>query len=442
MIHLLLADTGRLHWGLGNPNKTGALIALLIPVVWLLVGATHRFVTRRPAREVSFYAGLLATGALGVCLMLTESRGGVVGACLALLLLLILAPRPWPKARVAAGTLLCLACIAGTAQVGAWRRMEPTYAAGDASITNRITLWKAAPAMMADAPAGWGAGRAGPEYGRWYQHPSNTQRYRVLVSSHLTFLVEHGSMLRILYLAGWLAALALATRHARAGGNPAWLAALVGQATAWQFSDVGESPWVHWGTAGVAAGIGIITIRNASQAGGVGRWLRILAGAGAVASALVIATGMIAGGELRREPTHTVCRGGKPETLVILPGNGDTAPSPREWRETLPDRTTRPTLIWPDDRPDIPSEAIHTLVCFPGASSATLPISAGTRLIFINPAEGPEETLPRASHGPVRVIYGEFARKTGRAEWEKVARVDIVEGESGYIPDWPGRILP
>src|ERR1700722_5010575 len=62
----------RMDWGLGNPNKTAALIATLMIGAW---GLAH-------FRKWGFWVALSLFTGLGACLILTLSRGGLVGLVL------------------------------------------------------------------------------------------------------------------------------------------------------------------------------------------------------------------------------------------------------------------------------------------------------------------------------------------------------------------------
>ena len=62
----------RLDWGFGNPNITAGLIATLLMAVWGLA-FIHRW---------GFWPALLGFTTLGVCLIQTVSRGGLVAAIL------------------------------------------------------------------------------------------------------------------------------------------------------------------------------------------------------------------------------------------------------------------------------------------------------------------------------------------------------------------------
>ncbi len=75
----------RLDWGLGNPNKTAALIVELMVAVWLLAYAW----------KWGFWMSLGFFTMLGGCLIHTFSRGGLAALIAGMLPLIVFASRPW-----------------------------------------------------------------------------------------------------------------------------------------------------------------------------------------------------------------------------------------------------------------------------------------------------------------------------------------------------------
>ncbi|MDF1852255.1 MAG: O-antigen ligase family protein [Verrucomicrobiales bacterium] len=197
-------DHLRLDWGFGNPNKTAALIAGLLVLVNLF-----RYLKAR--RNVGYWIFVAAFITLGICLIHTYSRGGILAAIAGQAALFFTRSKslrlPSRKAFLTALALgLFLTLYAALPQVEALNR----YGQGignseetDRSITNRLRIWKDVPEMMLDAPRGWGHGRAGESWMLWYQPMDTRYRYRTLVNSHLTWIVEFGWVGRFFYLAGW-----------------------------------------------------------------------------------------------------------------------------------------------------------------------------------------------------------------------------------------------
>ena len=166
----------RMDWGLNNPNKTAALIALLMLAIWLLP----------LVRRWLFWVALPTFTALGICLMHTLSRGGILAAAagFAVLLTHLRHLRPWPRGKTLAVAGAVMVMLVGAVFLQASSRFAQSYQ--DRSVTNRLAIWKQAPRMMVDAPWGWGIGNSGTAYMSWYQPLKNTEQYRTLVKpSHL-----------------------------------------------------------------------------------------------------------------------------------------------------------------------------------------------------------------------------------------------------------------
>lgn len=141
----------RMDWGLGNPNKTGALIATLMVAVWIF-----GFIWRK-----GFWASLVLFSGLGICLVHTFSRGGIVAAIIGLCPLVLLAPRPWPKVRLFAVIGAVWLIVGASIFLQAHERLGQGITERDPSISNRFDIWKMTPTMMVDAPNGWGIGNSG-----------------------------------------------------------------------------------------------------------------------------------------------------------------------------------------------------------------------------------------------------------------------------------------
>src|ERR1700734_2850965 len=82
----------RMDWGLGNPNKTAALIAILMIAIWV-IAYLHKW---------GFWVALVPFTALGVCLIHTVSRGGIVALGIGLTAVVCTIPTPWPIQKIVA----------------------------------------------------------------------------------------------------------------------------------------------------------------------------------------------------------------------------------------------------------------------------------------------------------------------------------------------------
>lgn len=189
----------RMDWGLGNPNKTAALIAILMIAVWALAYL----------RNWLFWVSLVLFSALGICLVHTFSRGGMVAAFCGLIPLLACLRRPLPVKRIVGVVASVWVIIGASIYLQAHERFGQGVVQEDRSISNRLVLWKVTPTMMVDAPGGWGIGHSGKSYMEWYQPFDRSESYRTLVSSHLTWLVEFGWIGRFFYIFGWMSVFVL-----------------------------------------------------------------------------------------------------------------------------------------------------------------------------------------------------------------------------------------
>ncbi len=187
----------RMDWGLGNPNKTAALIALLMIAVW----AFSYF------KKWGFWVSLTLFTGLGVCLIHTFSRGGILSLLVGVGILMWKTPRPWPKNRMIALIVSFGIMIGAAIWIQADERIAQGIAQEDRSITNRLLIWKYAPRMILDAPQGWGLGNSGKIFCDWYQPLDRQETYRTLVNSHLTWMAELGWIFSLCYVTIWISVL-------------------------------------------------------------------------------------------------------------------------------------------------------------------------------------------------------------------------------------------
>ena len=180
-----LLAAARLDIGFGNPNKTAALFAML--AVWTLSRAV------RSSRAWLAWTFWIATSALGVMLALTGSRGGVVAFAAGAAVVGAANLKSMLRLSRILPVVLIVAALVGAAFAsGLSARMSKIAPGDDESVEHRLVIWRAAPAMIHDAPCGWGKGNAGEAFTNWYQPLDRRERYRTLVNSHLTELVERG----------------------------------------------------------------------------------------------------------------------------------------------------------------------------------------------------------------------------------------------------------
>jgi len=216
-----------LRWGFGfdNPNKAAVLFACGLPLCWMLWQLAWRLWPMWLRVPAVLGAAALVLGD-GFLLFKTYSRGGAVAAAVALAYMV--ARGLWnakrrtavPQTRDpdhqaggwlrgAAGVLLVLALGGLFWWTGLAERSAQPLDGGDASVENRLVLWRSALQMAVENPLGFGAGHSGEAYMNWYQPLEMTAGYRTMVNSYLTALVEWGwplfafAVLAVAFFWGW-----------------------------------------------------------------------------------------------------------------------------------------------------------------------------------------------------------------------------------------------
>lgn len=184
----------RMDWGLGNPNKTAILIAELLICIW---GLTY-------IKKNSFFVVAFIFLLLGIALIHTFSRGGLIAATVSCSILFIFNQKNLLLSRRILLLTIVIFLICYSIFIGFGERCIRGFSSGDRSVTNRIDMWKTVPYMIADAPNGWGWGEAGVTYIKWYQAPERKELYRTLVNSHFTWLVEGNYIFRVFYISAWI----------------------------------------------------------------------------------------------------------------------------------------------------------------------------------------------------------------------------------------------
>lgn len=425
----------RMDWGLGNPNKTAVLIAELLIASW---GFSYW-------KRWGFWLSTVFSVVFGVCLIMTYSRGGLVAAICGVGILLAFNPRPWPKNR-AIGVLAVFVLLGSFAFYSkALGRYGQGVGDEDPSIANRLTIWKMAPRMMVDAPSGWGWGRSGDAYVQWYQPVDRPERYRTLVNSHLTWLVEMGWVGRAGYFLAWIATLALCfpSPQMRWFAVPwgIWLTFGIGAF----FSSVAESPWLWISPAAALISVLFFRLRRRDWPRGPVFLTGILVGA-AVLGGIYIAG--------RLTPEAFQVHGSTDATTICKAGYSAR-------------RSDTPLWIISPDRAIIGEHYGHVIrkalaegsVGLVGIATKGerlpqgLPLRVvlmGKPLEIVLPEKSPYLLLnPSGSPDPLRVFsktqlqifWGEFRQNEDRLIWETFAKTQgapfiEIPGVAEYISNW------
>jgi len=421
----------RMDWGLGNPNKTAALIATLMIGVWIF----------SYIRRWGFWASLVLFTALGTCLIHTYSRGGLIAAAAGFSVLIALAPRPWPALRVGAVGAAVALMVLASIYLQANERYGQGITSEDRSISNRFDLWKAAPAMMVGAPGGWGSGKAGEAFIQWYQPVDRFEGYRTLVNSHLTWLVEFSWLFRFLYLFGWLAVLACCWPLKKAP----WMAVALGVWTAFAiaafFSSVAESYWL-WIVPALSfvlcLGTRVMTREFPSF-----RICSGVAGLAAVGCAILWLAGWNHS-YLRRSSEVVILGPGQPEIWVLADKQVLGNNYAKTLRKYLQENTLGvPTIGIAEHAGGLPATDGATLIVSGSRTPEELGLLAKSvptarRVLLLSPGFYPQE-LPMAESDKSRleVAFGEFAQSQAASAWEGAGHSRKLAGTGDFLPSWP-----
>jgi hypothetical protein len=421
----------RMDWGMGNPNTTAALIVTLMIAVW---GLGY-------LRWWGFALAAFLSAGLGVCLVHTFSRGGLVAAGVGLAVAAWFAPRPWPKARLAVGIGSVAVLIYSLFFLNAYKRVGQGLAAEDRSISNRLLIWKAAPQMMHDAPGGWGAGNAVAAYMEWYQPLERGEKYRTLVNSHIRWLVEFSWLQRLAYLFGWAAIFLLCWPNARSRWFGLPLGIWLAFATASFFSDVAESPY-PW-ILPLASLAAVLAWRSA-----LWQWPRARNWGVALALPLALCGLLWIGGRNDRQ-------------LSVSPGVVRIGQAPWIWAVTgakplgkSPGRGLRQSLI---DHPGLAPGFVVAKSLPPETEKPAAIVLAGelaqrnlaamlarpsqdSQYVLLAPTFGPD-SWEGADFSRVRVLFGAFSQSIYRPEWEGKAQVTQIGGVGDFFPRWPENVV-
>lgn len=422
----------RMDWGFGNPNKTATIIASLMVGVWVLAYVW----------KWGFWVALVGFVGLGICMVHTFSRGGLVALVFGLMPLLLMAPRPWPRRRIV-GVLIAIWVIVGVSvYLQAHERLGQGVGRVDRSIANRLELWRSVPTMMLDAPDGWGLGNSGKAYMDWYQSLDRNEPYRTMVNSHLTWLVEFDWLGRLLYLAGWLWVFVLCwpdTRSRRlAIPFGMWLALLVSAI----FSSVAEEPWI-W----VLPALAIVAVL--AWRWKVAIWPRPSIWAlppVAAAVALLLIPVIWQGSDIQRVNSAVVTGQGSPAIWVVADEKVLGARCARTLRAFQHEEAGVCIGIVGDlkDLLDIAGAEIVLTGRFSSVpSQVDLELLTGARsILVVNPSVYPQELGDVGlMDGKLTVVIGDFAQDPAALAWAQRFGAQRIAGVGDFVPDWPAKLL-
>jgi len=425
-----------MDWGFGNPNKTAVFIACIMLAVWLVACLWRR----------GFWLALPVSIGLGYCLVNTYSRGGLLALLAGVAILLLWAPRPWPRARAMAA----VAAIWIVALFIIHAKAETRYGQGlfsdDQSIDSRLVVWRHFPEMLAAAPWGWGWGRGGDAYTQWYQPANQSINYLNLLNSHFTWMAEGGWLFSFFYMAGWFAIIQLCwpEREGAMRGVPlaVWTAFGIGAF----FSQVEDSIWL-WlvPLLFLACAVGARMRRS--------RWpaWRSLGWGGCVSASVVLmligfgrATATL---PIEAENQVITIGHGRNQSLIYIDREvmgklyGHTLR--KYWLESGEKLSEQAYVITETPQFPPPTDVSQMIVCGKMAQRVQIPARfQPSQLILINPDCFPGELKWDASVTKARVYFGEYAQGASRSSWETCpgARYLVIDGAGDFVPAWPRAI--
>ena len=437
----------RWDFGLDNPNKAAAILACLL-ILYLGISLKSEktgqtcFLTLR--KWIRWCCGALAA-AVGFALVHTFSRGGIVSFLAGAAILLVGAWKKQCKLRRWIPALLVMLVIAGAALwTGFAGRMARSAPSADASVGNRLAIWRSVPTMMVDAPGGWGLGNAGDAYMGWYQSLNNHARYRTLVNSHFTWLVEMGWMGRMVYVCGLAFLFAMGIVRLWVRGDPIPLAILTSFVTSAFFSSVAE----EWLVCAVPLLLTLPMLKSfIFDATTRMRWASVaaalLAGCSMLGAAAVVGTAFrsVDTIPLRKslDGTRIVVGDGTPSAWVVCDPVSMGGPAfgrlLRGFAQTPEGRGRAYGLA--SDLTAVPDDVRHLALCGKASdiqSSALSRFGALSDLRVIAPSKPQEWLAARAQMPGIRVFCGEFSKSCPE---DDVEGLTVVLGAQDYLPDWP-----
>lgn len=418
----------RMDWGLGNPNKTAALIALLMIAVWSIAYL----------RKWGFWAALAFFTILGICLIHTASRGGIVALGIGVAAVLWTVPRPWPIHKITALVVSFWVIVGTSIYLETYIRYGQGITHEDPSIKNRIELWKTAPTMMVDAPNGWGIGNSGQAYLQWYQPLNRHEAYRTLVNSHLTWLVEFGWPLRFLYIFTWFLILILcwpmSNRSWSAIPFGIWIAFFVASC----FSSVAESIWL-WIIPLISLAVVLVDRYIHRKWLQPAVWMLPFLLSGTILIILLILGVKHQGLIIKGSVDRVIIGNDAPKTWIILNPKVVGTDYGRALRAHLPSSgiglvySVKALSEMDGDKiilcGGLPQNELHQFETI---------ISHFKQVLLINPSYYPKEIKIDAP-SKIQVIFGEFSQSPSIDAWESFSGKPIprLNGKGDFIPQWP-----
>lgn len=412
-----------------NPNKAAIFFAeLLLLGVWLVL--------RR--RDCLFWSGYVLSAVAAFGLLRTLSRGGLLACAIGMAFII---KRGWGgaarKTKLLSLVLLVVVLAILACHFKVQRRCLLGMTGKDASIQNRLALWSSAPEMFRAAPFGWGVGKSGEAYMKWFQPTDRHERYRTLVNSHLTSIVEFGWALGYLYLFTWCCALWAGVKARKSLDGGLCFGECICLFAGGMFSSVLESIWlwvlpvsVFLFSARYVVLHGLVTLKSMLIAAGV-TFVAILCFATFGASGVI---------RIGKNLNWIQCGNGRP-TVLLFPDHDVLGGEfyMRDLREALKARNG--TVIVAANLQDIPDKV--DLIVLSGREcrkiDAMLAANPNRELLLISPRfEMCEKLENEGAPSKANIWIGELS---GCQIRNLDTKVRMFSGVGKYIPCWSSGIL-
>ena len=426
------------RWSLwmDNPNKAAALVAILaVPVVAAACRAKSAWLA---------CAAWCASAALGIVLVGTQSRGGLAALAVGAAIVLVAERRRLDSLARATPPVLVAAVLAFAAFCSGFAvRLAGSSPDSDMSVANRLLIWRAVPAMMADAPGGWGAGRSGEAFMSWYQPLDRGERYRTLVSSVFTWLVERGWPCRAAIAFACLFVLWVGALRLKERGDPVPLAACASFETAALFSSVAEE-WTLWvvASAALVPAVPLAFRREVRVRALAAAAVALLCSSAALCAAAVLGRCARPPGaaEVRRsfDGSRVVLGEGEPRAWIVPDAKVVGIASGRALREFASSAGGSGLVFGLAESLDaVPDDAERIALCGRSAAVGPLGVSrfAALREVRVLSPADPSAWLAAKPDGvQVRVFCGDFSANCPE---DDIPGLVVVPGAAEYMPAWP-----
>ncbi|PTX94075.1 hypothetical protein DB345_21180 [Spartobacteria bacterium LR76] len=416
-------NIARFDLGFENPNRTAALLGMLMMLAW------YPAILKRSL----FWLSLACYVFLAALLLQTYSRGGILAAAVGTLILVAMSIRPWRHSWIVASGVVSILLVMYAFSLTATNRISSAWN-GDRSVLNRIEFWAKAPIMLHDSPDGWGAGKSAEAYTQWYQDLNRTERFANPANLHLRILLEYSWPVRVIYVLGWALAFLLAFDPRIPATSPLFAILSVAFVSG-IFTDFTEA-WPLYLVPFLAV-VTALALRVAFRIPPKKRHAGVLISIGSTFLFLLIASSVLAQGEL---PIHgassRIVIGKSPQQAVIVdrktlgPDFGRTYRSFRS-RGDAPENVIFITSVKENTAP-------HIVLCGTNDLSVVKTVDSGKleSLTLINPKVFPEQLAPSLL-ARTKVIFSGLGSSSAKDDW--IFRAPSLEcADAGdYLYAWP-----